>query len=210
MKPSLKPFILALTLFTAVLLPVSAFAGGEPGCLKLKELQSGYDGVATGMTMFLHLKFNTHDCRLPVDSLPTISVAPDTSSEFSVTVGFPDYSKVKKSDTSPGVGAASELELPVFVKPGEVAPGKYEITAVLHYDAIGKNGNRIQQSTPVTIPVRVVRSQADVHATPITRRDSWKPFKIAGMVAAAIVATPVLFALGIVQLVTGIEILPSC
>jgi hypothetical protein len=123
--------------------------------------------------------------------------------------GQPDYDKIKQLENHPGERIAGEMVLPVYVTmPGDVAPGKYEIAAALNYSAMDDHGDRTQQQIPVIIPVKVVASQAEVHH--IEKHDPWKPLKITGMIAVGAVALPVLVVLGIVQAVTGIEILPDC
>jgi hypothetical protein len=204
MKPTIKSLILAVCLFG-----ISAFAGEEPGCLRVKEIQAEYNALAKGTTLSLQLKFNTHGCHLPVDSLSTVSFTANTPSNFALIVGQPDYDKIKQLENHPGERIAGDMVLPVYVTmSGNVAPGRYEITAALNYSAIDDQGDRTQQQIPVIIPVKVVASQAEVHH--IEKHDPWKPLKITGVVAASIVAAPVVFTLWLVQTVTGIEILPDC
>jgi hypothetical protein len=66
----------------------------------------------------------------------------------------------------------------------------------------------VDQSTSLVIPVRVAASLAEVYVK--QDADRMKPLKITGMVAAAIVLVPVILAVGIFQLITGIEIFSSC
>ena len=210
----IKSIVLTLSLLFVILCSGSAFADEQHGCLKLKDSERAFDAVAKGQTITVRLRFNTHDCHLPVDSFSTVSLNADTPTELYLTTGTPYSEKVKRSEENPGLQTSDEMRLRVFVTvPDEIAPGKYEIATVLHYEAINDKGNRVQQSTPVTIPVKVVASQADVN--PIEKHDPWKPLKetgkVAGMIAVGIVAVPVLLVVECVGfLITGHSVLPDC
>jgi hypothetical protein len=211
---SIKPVVLTLSLLFAILCSGSAFADEQKGCLKLKELQPEYNAVAKGTTMVLQGKFKTHDCHLPLDVLSSMSIGSDPTSGFSVIMGHPEYDQIKRSESQPGVQTADQMTLPVFVRiPGDVAPGNYEISAVLKYEAVDNKGDRSQQSIPVTIPVKVVASEADVHV--IEKHDPWKPLKetgkVAGMIGIGIVLVPVMLVIeGVGFLITGHSVLPDC
>jgi hypothetical protein len=210
----IKSIVLTFGLLFVILCSGSAFADDQQGCLKLKELQPEYNALAKGTTMVLQIKFKTHDCHLPLDVLSSMSIASEPVSGFSVIMGHPGYDKIKKAEGQPGVQTADQMTLPVFVRmPGDVAPGNYEIAAVLKYDAVDDKGDRTQQSTSMVIPVKVVATEADVHV--IEKHDSWKPLKetgkVAGMIAVGIVALPVMLVVeGVGFLVTGHSVLPDC
>lgn len=210
----IKSIVLTFSLLFVILCSGSAFADGQHGCLKLKESEKDFDAVAKGQTITLRLRFNTHDCRLPLDSFSTVSLNADTPTGLHLTTGTPYSEKIKRSEENPGLQTSDEMRLRVFVTiPDEATPGKYEIAAVLNYEAINDKGGRVQESTPVTIPVKVVASQADVH--PIEKHDPWKPLKdtgkVAGMIAVGIVAVPVLLVVeGVGFLITGRSILADC
>lgn len=210
----IKAIALTLSLLFVILCSGSAFADEQRGCLKLKESERDFDAVAKGQTITLRLRFNTHDCHLPVDSFPTVSLNADTPTGLHVTTGTPYSEKINRSEENPGLRTSDEMWLRVFVTvPDEAAPGKYEVATVLNYEAINEKGDRVQESTPVTISVKVVASQADVH--PIEKHDPWKPLKetgkVAGMIAVGIVAVPVLLVVeGVGFLITGRSILPDC
>lgn len=210
----IKSIALTLSLVFVIFCSGSTFADEQKGCLKLKESERDFDAVAKGQTITLRLRFNTHDCHLPVDSFSTVSLNADTTTGLHLTTGTPYSEKIKRSEENPGLQTSDELRLRVFVTiPDEVAPGKYEIPTVLNYEAINDKGDRVQESTAVTIPVKVVASQADVHA--IEKHDPWKPLKetgkVAGMIAVGIVAVPLMLVVeGVGFLITGRSILPEC
>jgi hypothetical protein len=209
MKFSTKSLILALTLFTALLLPTWALAGEESGCLKLKQVEAtDYNAVAPGAMMNLKLRFKSYGCHLPVGPSSNVSLVVENQPALFVKTYRPEYHKVKKAENSGG-SIADETTLPVSLTlQSALTPGKYSVTAVLNYEALDKAGNLIQQSLPVTIPLKVVASRAEMR--PIAHHDHWSLLKITGMIAVGAVALPVLVVLGIVQAVTGIEILPDC
>jgi hypothetical protein len=213
MKLSIKKSIPAFTLFLAVLLSNSALAkqqdGQQDGCLKLKELRSDYDAVTKGTRMFVQLKFHSHDCHLLLDSASSNVLLVEPRSGLDLKTYDRSYSKIKKSEKSPTGRMADEMKLTVLVTiTSDLAPGKYEIPAVLNYQAVDGKDDVVQQSTTLVIPVQVVASAAQVHFK--KEPDRLEPLKITGAVAVGIVLLPIFVAMGIVQLITGFHVLPDC
>lgn len=203
MQFRIKQIIATLSLFAAVLLPSSAIAEQQDGCLKLKELGTVYNAIAKGTSMPVQLKFKTHDCRLSVgSSAADVSLTAAAAAGFDLNTHYQRYNGITSSTS----GTADGIELTVVVTTSEhLSPGKYQVPAVLNYQAIDKEGNLRQESTALVIPVKVVNSATEVKFR--ERPDHWKPLKTAGIVAVVIVLVPIAL---VVQLVTGIQILSDC
>jgi hypothetical protein len=210
MKLITKRFVLTFSLFWAVLLPNTVSADQQHGCLKLKELRSEYNAVAKPTWLPVQLKFKSHDCHLPVESPSfNVSLSTETQSGFELSTHDQSYGKIKKLENSSAGKVTDEIKLKVFVTiTGNLAPGNYEVPAVLNYQAIDSKGDLVQQSTPVVIPVKVVASLAEVHVK--QEADPMEKLKTTGEVALVIVLMPVWIVLGIVGMVTGHPILSDC
>lgn len=208
MKLTMKQLLSTFNLLWMVLLANFAVAEQQNGCLKLTDLRSDFDSVATGTSMNLQLKFRTHDCHLVVSLSPSaLSLKSESQSGLDLSIYYGGFDKINKSKNAWNGQTADELNMTVVVSPrSEVTPGKYQVPAVLNYQVMDDKGNVMQQSASLEIPVKVVASVTEVHSKP----DHWKPLKITGEVAAGVVLVPVVLVLGFVQLLTGIQILPDC
>jgi hypothetical protein len=213
MKLTIKQLLVAFNLFWIALLPNSAFAQQQNGCLELKQLWSDRNAVTKGLNeMSVELKLRTKDCHLPVGVLPTdVSLNSDLSPNREIQSGLElkltelRYGKTKKIQTSRNnleSSMADDMNLTVCVKTGnELAPGKYEIPAVLTYRAIDSKGDLVQQTTRIVIPVKVVASAGEVHFKDAP--DPWKPLKVTGIVVVCIAALPVVVVCLISYAITG-------
>lgn len=191
--------------FLAGLLPGVALAEQQSSCLKLKELQTEYDAAAKNVGTTWQIKFKTHDCHLPVTPpFSQLSMETEPRSGFDLRIYSSSYDKAGKPANGAVGQTAEELNLTILVTPGaELAPGSYKVPAVLKYQAIDDKGNVLQENTSVMIPVKVVASAAEVHF----KSHRWKT---AGEVALIVVLIPVMIAEGIFQMITGVEIFPTC
>lgn len=210
MKLGTKLLISTFVLLLGSFLTGTAFADDQQGCLRLKEQKFDFTALAKGTMMEVDFKFSAHNCHLPMDSgSSTAALTTELPSGLESIAGRTVYGKVKKSETSPSRMMAGEMTVPVFITmPGDLAAGTYNIPAKLNYQAINEKGDRVEESMPLAIPLKVVRSKAEVQA--MKKPDHWHPLKMTGLIAAVIVVMPVFIALGIFGFVTGINVMPDC
>lgn len=205
-----RMFLLGSIIWGAILLSQYAFAEQQQGCLKVKDSWTEYDALATGGSVGVHFKLRSHGCHLPLDFRPeAVSFTPETQPGVELSVFGHSFAKIRKSDKGPMGKAADELELVLSAKAdNDLAPGKYEIPAVLNYQSIDDKGDIVQRSMPLTIAVKVVPKGTKLH--PKEAPDPLKPLKMTGLIAAVIVTLPLWFTLWIAGTVTGHPILPDC